>query len=158
MLDPKILYSKNYPHFGYQNRFFYLFFIWLVVSFTRFTPDDLWVFFLVHEISEMRLISCNPVVLLWSRTIRKIKFVLVTLKNIKKIGKERICRERHHRPGVYFLNSLSQSPCVSKPLRGHKNASVQKRVFPYLINSLHTTTSCVAGLVIYLLMPLHCSF
>ena len=34
----------------------------------------------------------------------------------------------------------------------------RKEFFPYLINSLHTATSCVAGLVIYLLMPLHCSF
>ena len=157
MLDPKILYSKNYPHFGCQNRFFLIYFL----HDSSFRLLDLrpmtYGFFLVHEISEMRLISCNPVVLWWS-SIRKIKFVLVTLKNIKKIGKERICRERHHPPGVYFLNSFSQSPCVSEPLRGHKNASVQKRVFPYLINSLHTTTSCVAGLVIYLLMPLHCSF
>ena len=33
------------------------------------------------------LIFCNPVVSLWSRTIRKIKFVFVIWKNIKKIGK-----------------------------------------------------------------------
>ena len=63
-----------------------------------------------------------------------------------------------------ILNLLFKFPCsVSLCFRNFCDAincaSLEKRVFPYLIDSLfNTTTSRVTGVVIYLLMPLHCSF
>ena len=75
--------QKNYPHFGCQNRFFYLIYF---LHDSLFRLLDLRPMTYGFFSGSWHLISCNPVVL-WSRTIRKIKFVFVTWKNIKKIGK-----------------------------------------------------------------------
>ena len=75
--------QKNYPHFGCQNRFFYLIYFLHDSSFRLLDLRPMTYGFFS---GSWHLISCNPVVL-WSRTIRKIKFVFVTWKNIKKIGK-----------------------------------------------------------------------
>ena len=59
---------------------------------------------------------------------------------------------------LLFKFPCSVSLCFTNFCDAINCASVEKRVFPYLIDSLFNTTSRVTGVVIYLLMPLHCSF